>query len=127
MNKIDPTVWKETRYIAWVTFLLGVLQQAVFLILGKWELSVLFGGLFGWAVALGNFFFMGLSVQKAVGEDEKSAANTMKLSQNLRILALFLLALAAYYIPFTNTVAAVLPYLFPRFAIALSPILRKDR
>ncbi len=126
MRKIDPTVWKETGYIAFVTFLLGVLSQAVFLIIGKWSLAVLLGGLYGWAVALGNFFLMGLSVQKAVSQEEKDAKNTMKLSQNFRILGLFLLALAAYLIPFLDTVAAILPYLFPRIAIALSPILRKQ-
>lgn len=126
MRKIDPTVLKETRYIALITLLLGVLQQAVFLIIGKWSLSVLFGGIYGWAVALGNFFLMGLTVQKAVSQEEKDAKNTMKLSQNMRFLGLFLFALIAYLLPFLSTVAAILPYLYPRIAIALSPILRKQ-
>ena len=93
--KIDPTVKKETGYIAIVTLLAGVLQQAVFLILGKWTLAVLLGGIYGWAVALGNFFFMGLSVQKAVSQEEKDAKSTLKFSQSMRLLALFLLAMAA--------------------------------
>ena len=126
MKKIDPVVQKETGYIAVVTALLGALSQAGFLIIGKWDYTVLLGGLYGWAVALGNFFLMCLSVQKAVLQEEKDAKNTMKLSQNMRILGLFLLALAAHLIPFFNTVSAILPYLFPRFAIALSPLLRKQ-
>ena len=126
MRKIDPTVLKETRYIALVTLLFAVLQQAAFLIIGKWNLSVLFGGIYGWAAALGNFFLMALSVQKAVSQEEKDAKNTMKLSQNMRLLGLFVLALIAYMLPFTNTVSAILPYLYPRIAIALIPIFRKQ-
>ncbi|MBE6712982.1 MAG: hypothetical protein E7580_05630 [Ruminococcaceae bacterium] len=125
MKKVDPTVLKETRYIGIVTLLFGILQQAVFLILGKWELSVLLGGVYGWLSALGNFFLMCLAVQKAVSQDEKAAKSTLKLSQSIRMLGLFLLALAAYLIPILNTVAAILPYLYPGIAIHLSPILRK--
>ena len=125
MKKIDPTVLKETKFIAFITLLLGVLQQAVFLILGKWNFAVLLGGIWGWLIALGNFFFMCLTIQKAVSQDEKDAKSTMKLSQNIRLLGLFLFALIAYLIPLINTVAAILPYLYPRFAISLSPFLRK--
>ncbi len=126
MKKIDPAVWKETRYIALVTILLGALQQAVFLVIGKWSFSVLLGGIYGWAAALMNFFLMALTVQKAVSQEEKDAKNTMKLSQNLRLLGLFVLAMIAYLLPFINTISAVLPYLYPRIAIYLSPILRKE-
>ena len=126
MKKIDPTVSKETKFIALVTLLFGSLQQAVFLILGKWTLSVLLGGIYGWVIALGNFFLMCLAIQKAVAQEEKDAKNTMKLSQNMRLLGLFLFALIAYLLPFINTVAAILPYLYPRFAISLSPFLRKN-
>ncbi|MBQ3075565.1 MAG: ATP synthase subunit I, partial [Clostridia bacterium] len=118
MNKLDPAVRKETGYIALVTLLLGVLQQAVFLIIGKWSFSVLLGGIYGWAAALMNFFLMALTVQKAVSQEEKDAKNTMKLSQNLRSLSLLVLAAIAYLLPFLNTVSAILPYLYPRIAIA---------
>ncbi len=127
MKKIDQTVWTETRYIALVTLLLQIFMQAIFLIAGKWSVSVLLGGIWGWTVALGNFFLMCLAVQKAVSRDEKDAKSTLQLSQNLRLLGMFLLALAAYLIPFLDTVAAILPYLFPRIAISLSPILRKQQ
>ena len=127
MKKIEPAVRKETRYIALVTFLLGVLQQSVFLMIGKWSLAVLFGGLYGWLVALANFFLMCLTVQKAVSQEEKDARNTIKLSQSMRMLGLFVMALPAYFLPFIDTIAAVIPYLFPRIAIALIPIIRKNK
>ena len=125
MKQIDPTIRKETGYIALVTFLLGILQQAVFLMLGKWNLAVFFGGIYGWLAALANFFLMCLSVQKAVAQEEKDAKNTLKLSQSSRMLGLFIVAMIAYFLPFINTVAAVLPYLFPRIAIALVPLIRR--
>ena len=126
MKKIDPVVGKETRYVALVSFLFSLLLQSVFLILNKWDLSVLWGNLWGFVISVGNFFLLGLTVQKAVGQDEKEAKNLLRFSQSARLFSLFLLAGAAYLIPFLNLVAAVVPYLFPRFAIALRPWFQKD-
>ena len=66
MKKIDSAVLRETRYIALFVLALSVIMQAVFLLIGRWDKTVLFGNLFiGFAVVL-NFFLMGLFVQKAV-------------------------------------------------------------
>ena len=40
MPKLDPTVKQETAYIAALVFLFSILMQAVFLMLGKWDLPV---------------------------------------------------------------------------------------
>ena len=50
MSRLDPTVKKETAYAAiWVTAL-SFIMQAVFLLLGKWNPSVLLGNLIGAAI-----------------------------------------------------------------------------
>ena len=64
--KVDKTVAKETEYIAFFSVVLSVLMQAVFLIIGKWNYTVLLGNIWGIIIAVGNFFVMGLFVQKAV-------------------------------------------------------------
>ena len=57
---MDPAVKKQTGYIAVWVILLSLVMEAVFLLLRKWDLSVLFGNLGGAAAAIGNFFLMAL-------------------------------------------------------------------
>ena len=47
MSKIDPAIKQETKYIALTTLILSALMEAVYLIIGQWNLAVLFGNLLG--------------------------------------------------------------------------------
>lgn len=127
MKKIDPTILKETCYIGAMVFIFSLALQSVFLIIGKWDYTVLLGNLLGFVAAVGNFFLMGLSVQSSLGKEEKDAKNTMKLSQSLRLLLLFVIALVGYLVPVFNTLAVLIPFLFPRIAVALRPLFMKKR
>ncbi|MBO4406542.1 MAG: ATP synthase subunit I [Clostridia bacterium] len=122
MKGIDPTVKRETLYIAAWTLLLTLLTEAVYLLLRRWDLTVLFGNLLGAAAAILNFFLMGLTVQKAVGREEKDAANLMRLSQAGRLLLLVLVGLAAALIPVFDLIATLIPLFFPRLAVAARPL-----
>ena len=126
MKRIDPTVLKETAYIAAFTLIFSALMQAVFLVLGYWDYTVLLGNLLGVVAAVGNFLLMGLTVQSALDKEAKDAKNFRKLSQTMRVLLLFVIAVVAYVVPVFNVLAAVIPYLFPRFAIAFRPLIKKD-
>jgi hypothetical protein len=125
MKNIDPVVKKETIYIALFSFILSVLLQAIFLIIGKWNYTILLGNILGYIAAVGNFLIMGLSVQKAVQMDEKDAKAKMKVSQSFRMLFLFVIAVIGYAVPVFNTISVVIPFLFPRVAIALRPLFNK--
>lgn len=127
MKKIDATVKKETTYIFAITVILSVLMQSVFLIIGKWDYTVLLGNLLGIIAAVGNFFVMGINIQSALEREEKEAKNLIKLSQTLRMLALFVIAMIGYLVPVFNIVAVIIPYLFPRVAISLRPLFIKER
>ena len=127
MKKIDPTVLKETGYIATMVFIFSLALQSVFLIIGKWDYTVLLGNLLGFVAAVGNFFLMGLSVQSALGKEEKDAKSTMKLSQSLRLLLLFVIGVIGYIAPVFNILAVLIPFLFPRIAVALRPLFMKKR
>ena len=126
MKKIDSTVLKETTYIFSFTFVLSLLLQSVFLIAQQWNYTVLLGNILGIIAAVGNFFLMGLTVQSAVLKQPEDAKKQMKASQSLRLLLLFVIALIGYLLPIFNTVAVILPFLFPRIAIALRPLIIKD-
>ena len=127
MKKVDSTVKKETLYIFLFTVIFSVLMQSVYLVIGRWNLTVLWGNLLGVAAATGNFFLMGLTVQNALGKEEKDAKNLMKISQSLRMLMLFAVALVGYLVPFFNLVAVVIPFIFPRIAITLRALLIKKQ
>jgi len=125
MKKINETVLKETYYIAAITLILSMLMQSVFLVISKWDYTILLGNLLGFITVVGNFLLLGLTVQKAVEKEEKEARQLIKTSQSLRLLMLFVVAVIAYFIPFVNIIAVIIPYLFPRVAIALRPVLNK--
>lgn len=125
MKKIDSTVLRETRYIAAFVLIFSLLMQSVFLIAGLWNYKVLLGNILGFATAVGNFLLMGITIQSAVEKEEKDAKNLIKLSQSMRLLMMFGIALIGYLIPVFDTVAVIIPYLFPRIAIALKPLFMK--
>lgn len=121
MKNVDPAVRRETRYIALWVLLLSVVMQAVFLILHKWDYTVLLGNTLSGAAAVLNFFLMGLAVQSAVLKDEKDAATAMKASQSLRMFMLFAVAAVGVLLPCFHTVTVLVPFFFPRIAVALRP------
>ena len=124
MKKIDKTVIKETRYIgAWI-LIFSALMQSVFLIIGKWDYTVLLGNLLSAGVGTLNFFLLGLTVIKAIGsEDEKYRKNLMKMSQALRMFLMFIVAVlgALPMIPCFNIWATLIPIVCPRIAIMVRP------
>lgn len=123
MKKVDATVRKETTYILLWVLVLSVLMQAVFLILRQWDITVLAGNALSGAAAVLNFFFMGLTVQKALEKDEKEAKTAMKLSQTYRML--FLIVVAAVGAALLNLWAVIIPLFFPRVAISFRPLFDK--
>lgn len=128
IKKIDPTVKKETKYIALMVVILTVLLEAVFLVIGRWDMTVLWGGLLGACVAILNFFLMGLTVQKAVEKEEKDAKQLMKVSQSGRMMMQLAFAAIAAAIPAAfNLIAALLPLLFPRIGVMLRSVVLKNQ
>ena len=126
-EKVDKTVMKETLYISVWVLILSAVTQAVFLVIGKWSLSVLFGNLLSGVTGILNFFLMGLTVQAAVIIDEKKAALSMKVSQILRMLLIFAVAAVGVLLDCFNTVTVILPLFFPRIAISFRPLFNKKK
>ena len=125
MKKLDPVVIKETIYIGVISLIFSVIMQSVFLIIGKWDYTVLLGNILGYFAIITNFIVMGFGVQKAVTKDEKEAKSVMKFSQTFRMLFMFVVAIIGHVVPVFNLIAVVIPFLFPRIAIMLRPIFNK--
>lgn len=125
MLKLNDTVKKETVYIATWVLILSAIMESVFLCLDKWDYTVLLGNLLGGLAGVLNFLLLGITVQKAVTKDEKDAKTFMKGSQSLRTFMLFVIAAIGALLNIFNTWSTLIPLLFPRIAIAISPLIRK--
>ena len=126
MAKIDATVQRETKYIAAWVVIFSVLMQAVFLLIGKWDYTVLLGNILSATGAVLNFLFMGITVQKAVLKDEKDAKTAVRLSMIYRTLLMLAFMVVGAVVPVFNLWASLIPFLFPRLAIAIKPISDKN-
>ena len=124
--KIDNTVKHETRYIALCALGLSVIMELVFILIGKWDYTVILGNLLGAGIAVLNFFLMGLTVQEAVTLSEKEAKEKMKLSMTLRSFLLMATAIIGLLVPCFNAVTTIVPLFFVRIAIAIRPLFVKE-
>ena len=126
MNKIDPVVRQETIYTAIWIAAGSLLIQGVCLVAGWWSLPVLLGNLLGAVTAVGNFLLMGLTIQKALPQNKKQAANTIRLSQGGRLLMQGLVLVLAAVLPMVfNVYTTAIPLLIPRIGVMLRPLLGK--
>lgn len=119
MNTVDPTVRRETRYIALFTLILSVFMEGVFFLLRAWSYRVLLGNLLGGGAAVLNFFLMGLTVARSLSMEESDARKRIRASQGLRLLMEG--ALAAVGVVLFDPWATVIPLFFPRIAVMIRP------
>jgi hypothetical protein len=129
---MDPAVKKETGYIAvWVIFL-SLIMDAVFLLLRKWDQSLLYGNHGGAIVSIWNFFLMALIATRAMnrgvesGKPEEAAAR-VKATAMVRLLGCVLLCVLLIAVFKTNVYATLIPMLFPRIGIVFWPKFNKYR
>ena len=119
-TRIDPTVRRETGHVALWVAVSTLPVQAAFLLLQRWDYTVLLGSLLGGATAIFNFLLVGLMIQKALAQTEKQAKNTVRLSQGGRLLMQgAILVLAAVLPGVFNIWAAAIPLLVPRVAVSV--------
>ena len=125
MKKIDAVVLKETKYIGLWMIIFSLLMQSVFLVLGKWDYSVLLGNLLSGFFGVLNFLLMGITVQKSLGKDEKEARSRIKVSQIYRNCMIVVVTIIGVVLPCFTTVSVIVPVVFPRIAVAIRPLFNK--
>lgn len=118
MKKIDPVVIKETMRILIGSIVLGAIMNAVFLMLRCWNRPVLFGTLLGTAGAVLNFFLMAQTVSHSVTLQQDEVKRKVRFSHSLRTLMLLVLMILGVVLSCFNTIAVLVPFLFPRLIIA---------
>lgn len=123
-------VYKETGVIAAGQIVCMVVMFVVFALLGRFDRSVVLGGLLGAVLAIANFFFMAigasLAADKAAGQDVKGGKTLVKSSYALRLVVIFLILFACVKSGLCNAVASVLPLIFVRPTITVAEFFRKS-
>ena len=127
MKKIEPTIIKETLYILVCVVIFSAIMESVFLIIHRWDYTVLLGNLLTGFVVTLNFFLMGLGVQKSLEKDEKEAKKVIRLSQIYRYLILIVFLVIGVVFSCFNNWAVFIPVVFPRIAVAIRPLIDKMR
>ena len=124
--KVNKVVKQETLYIGIAGAVLSLLMQAVFLVFEWWNLTVLWGNLFGFGISLLNFFLMALTVQIAVEHSAEDAKRIMRSSQTKRSLLLMVAMAVVCLVDCFNIWAGLIPFLFPRIAVGLRMFGKKN-
>jgi len=125
LKQIDPAIKKETVYIALVVLILSALMESVYLIIGRWDLSVLFGNLLGASAGILNFFFMGLGLQNALGKDSKQAKTTVSFSHTMRYLMMAAVIVIAFLVEPIGLIPAIISLVFPTVGIFMRTFMIK--
>lgn len=120
MKKVDNAILEETKFIAIWTLIFSMLMQAVFLVVGAWDYTVLLGNLLMAVCGILNFFFLGLTVQKATEkEDENERKSLLKFSKIFRMIFILGVGILGATLPCFNIWATVITIIFPRLAILI--------
>lgn len=129
-DSVQPAVKKETKRVVGMTGIGLILMWILFAVLHfampdevPLDYTVFLGGIGGGAVAILNFFLMGLAVQKAASaSDEGTARMKLKASYSQRFLMQILWVILAIVAPCFHFVAGIAPLLFPGTGIKIMGI-----
>lgn len=136
--KPQKTLLRETGRVALGVAALTAIMLLIYAALGRFSARALGGGLYTAALAVANFFAMGLTIQSItdkVGEkvrtDEEIESLTrqmdarMSATRRARQLALIALVIVGITVFRFDALATILPIMFPGIAITLTQFLKK--
>jgi hypothetical protein len=123
------SVWKETGIVALGQTICVAVMVGVFALLGKYDISVLLGGIVGGILGIAYFLSMvicaNIATKKALAQDVKGGQALMQTSYMLRMVGLFgALVLCALTKRF-HLLALVLPIVFVRPIVGIADLLKR--
>lgn len=123
-------VFQETAVIALGQLICIAAMYGVFALLGRFDRTVVLGGIFGGLVAIANFLFMAigtsLAADKAEQQDVKGGKALIQMSFLVRYIVLFIVLFALAKSGLCNVVALVLPLVFVRPTLTIAEFFRKS-
>ena len=135
MRKPDKAVLDQTARVALGVAALVAVMLIVYALIGRLKLPVVFGALYAGALGVVNFFVMGMMVQdvadrmaerqrseQEIAEMSLQMQNRMRLSYNVRMIALFALLVLGIAVFRFDPLASILAALFPSVVIRILQI-----
>ena len=135
MRKPDKTVLNQTARVALGVSAMVAVMLIVYAIIGRLKPAVILGAVYAGALGIANFFVMGLMVQgiaERMAEKQRTDAeiadmtlqmsNRMKLSYNMRMIALFALLALGIAVFHFDALATILAAVFPSVVIRVLQI-----
>lgn len=116
MKSETDAIKKEIKHIAIGTLIGSAITCIVFLIIRRFDYTVLLGALIGSAFAIGNFAYLGHCIKKAVDMADRGKSYLTK-TFIVRMLLHAACIILAVLMPFENTIAGIVPLFFPRLVI----------
>lgn len=103
----------------------------IFVLLGKFQMTVLYGALAGGVVAFGNYFimiyFVNKAADKAEAQDVTGGQKMIHLSYTGRMVGLFVVLILFAKSGYFHPLALVLPLAFTRPILTVRELIRKKR
>ncbi|MBQ8109377.1 MAG: hypothetical protein IJ124_04330 [Clostridia bacterium] len=140
MKKPGKAVLTQTARVAVGVAALVAVMLAVYAIIGRLSVSVACGGVYSGALGILNFFVMGMMVQsvtermaerqrteKEIEDLTIQMQNRMKISYNMRMIALFGLLVLGIAVFKFDPLATILPSVFPSIVIRVLQIIEAKK
>ena len=123
------TAFRETAPVLLGQLLCTAVMIGIFALAGKFQLSVLLGGLVGALIAIANFFIMSfvanLAADKAEAQDVAGGQKMIQLSYMGRMLGMFLVLIVLGKSGYFHALSLVLPLAFTRPILTIAEIFKK--
>lgn len=120
MVGMHPVGMKHFVKVTKFNAVLTAVENVVFLLLGKWDFTVLIGSLWGLLMTSLYFYLICVSVPRALNnEDPNVARKHIQATYIERMLVVILGVVIAFKVSFIHSWAAVIPLLFTRISISV--------
>lgn len=123
------TAFRETRTVIIGQVICTAVMIAVFAVCGKYQLSVLLGGIAGALIATGNFFLLSFFANRAAdlaeAQDVVGGQKLIQLSYMGRMLGLFLVLFLCAKSGLFHVLALAIPLIFTRPILTVSEFFKK--
>lgn len=123
------TAFRETRTVIIGQAVCTAVMIAVFAVFGKYQLSVLLGGIAGALIATGNFFLLSFFANRAAdlaeAQDVVGGQKLIQLSYMGRMLGMFLALIVLGKSGYFHPLSLVLPLAFTRPILTIAEIFKK--
>ena len=121
---LSQEIKNDIKKLSIYVLIMTVIMVGIFAAVRCFDMSVVWGAILGYAAAMANFILLAITLTKSLGKAEH-ATRTIGLSYVLRMVLIAAVVILAIKLPFINYVAAVIPLIFPRFAIMIMNLKKK--